>query len=223
MLASTADYENITGAEIASGDQARIEALLALCSSAVVASAYGQLIEQTVGDTITLIPWEGVCYFPQRPVTAVAVVLNGTTLVNGTDYRWTAGGPGPNGRAMHAQLIRLSGGLDSSWRYDDRPVVTYTHGWATVPAQLKAAVVAMTRSVVYGKGAPGRRSFTLGQYSESTNDADVQTPDLEVPESTKRILRRLCKAPSFGSFPVQTTQTGTYEGYLWRRESEFTT
>lgn len=78
--------------------------------------------------TVTLelpVGLHGIIMLPSAYVTAVAsVVLNGETLVEGTDFEWDQRG--------WVQLCR---------RYWTKATVTFTHGFADTPLSVKAVVL----------------------------------------------------------------------------------
>lgn len=88
---------------------------------------------------------------PVWPTTAVGgVVLDGVELVDGTDYSWSDTG-----------VLRR---LGCAW--PDRLrclVVTYSHGWAEVPADIQEAVIDQARSMF--NVVPGLQSKTVGAQS----------------------------------------------------------
>jgi hypothetical protein len=194
-LATIADYEAITGTAVPdapSPERDRIERLLELGSSAVLAGAYGQNIaEATYADT-TLNVSDGYGYFPQRPVSNVATVTcNGATLTAGTDYRWT-----PGGNRQPAYLIRIENGRDSYWPADAQLAATYTAGWNPVPGQVIAMNVAMASSTIATGGAApaSSRSETLGGHSEAEtyDTAEARQANYALTPSDQATLNRLC-------------------------------
>lgn len=203
-LATIADYELITGIDVPSGAATtRVTALIALAASAVLAGAHGQQIESATVTAETIRPYEGIGYFKQRPVTAVATVAvvhpDGTTTAQtvNTDYRWTRGG-----NRRHAKLIRVVGGIDSMWGPEPL-LVTYTAGWATVPAQITAAIVAMVNStMVNGAGAPNT-SASVGPFTRSQEPGEIQSPTMRLNGPTQSLLDDLCGVDGFSSVPVQ--------------------
>lgn len=212
-LASIADYEAITGQSLGVADSARIERLLVLAESAVLAGAHGQLIVEDTYTDVVMYPVDGVVAFPQRPVTAVAAVeVNGVALVAG-EWRFTAGG-----NRQQAMLIRRSGGVDVPWTYDvtsidGAPVsqapevtVTYTAGWATIPGQIVAIVCSMVKGAVDNDGSAAAASGTdsAGPFTQSrTYDADtVQAPTMALTRSARSVLASLCGVQGGASLPV---------------------
>lgn len=133
-------------------------------ASAAIQNYCRQRIEQVANDALTLTvePYRSVIHLPETPVTAVAsVVEDGTTLVVGTGYRWTSAG----------LLVRQAGAWNSGWQ---EVVVTYTHGYATIPDDIKAVCVrAASRAYQSGLrasasgGIAGIQSEQLPDYSVS--------------------------------------------------------
>lgn len=196
LLASVADYEAVTGVTVGE-DSGRVERLLALASSAVLAEAHDQLIVATADTAETIYPYEGVGRFSQRPVTEVAsVTVDGELLVEGTDYRWTAGG-----NRRPAYLIARSNGEDIPWWVSEIEVV-YSHGWAEVPAQIVVAVINMVKGVVDLGGGPEVASKASGPFSVSFVEG-TQVTDLRVTGPVRSMLDRLCGVAGPTSVPVQ--------------------
>lgn len=115
---------------------------------------------------------------PVWPTTAVAsVVLDGTTLVEGTDYAWSEAG-----------LLRRLG--CRSWPDRLRCLtVTYSHGWTVIPEDIQEAVIDQAQTMftvpagVQSK-AVGGQSVTFGataavgvssQWSAAVNRHKVRT------------------------------------------------
>lgn len=183
-LASTTQYEAITGQT----SDARVEALLDLASAAVVDAAGGQQIASGTVTAEVIRPWMGIGHFAQRPVTAVASVawnIPGVSAVtlSAADYRWESGGHG-----RPARLIRQVAGVDALWSGTDvlwpsgvvasgaiasTLTVTYTAGWATVPAQIVSLVVSMVKNVIDTAGGPTATTETLGAASFSYDGAQL--------------------------------------------------
>lgn len=204
-FATVDDYENLTGLTVAVGaETTRIEALLDDATEAILSGAHDQAIAEATYTDVVLYPHEGYCYFPQRPVSAVASVAvnqpNGTpeALAVNTDYRWTTGG---NGR--HAKLIRVRNDRDDYWRPDDKVTVTYTAGWSTIPAQIRNATVALVRGVVLAAGEAPKSQVTVGPFSVSTEEGDRQSPTMTLTPSAQAILDRWCGVRGHQSVPVR--------------------
>lgn len=197
-LASRADYEEIFNVSLDVGEAVQVERLLDIASSTLLASAYGQTISEATTEDLTLSPSGGVVRFPQRPVTAVAsVTYDGDALTEGDDYRWTEGGNG-----QPAYLIRRIDGVDSYWA--DDVVVTYTHGYATVPDQIVAAVVfmaaAMKQTAADGGVPVVSRSEQIDDYSESVRYAEAA--GVTVPGWAFPLLEELFGVAGATSVPV---------------------
>lgn len=124
-------------------------------ASAAIQNACRQRIEQVVSDVLTLTVDDDrrTIILSEQPVTAVAsIVEDGTTLTVGDDYRWTAAGV----------LARRGRCWSGKWH---GVVVTYTHGYATIPDDLKGVCIrAAARSYQAGLrasasgGVPGIQS-----------------------------------------------------------------
>jgi len=193
-LATIADYEAITGITVPdapSPERTRIELLLELGSSAVLAGAGGQLITQTTNTSVLIQPYEGIGYLPQRPVNSITtVIVEGETLTANTDYRFEPGGYG-----RPAKLIRRVNGFDSWWTCE--LTVTYVSGWATIPGQVKAIVVAIAKSAVDNDGGAAPNSIALGGFAQgwdSPQQAGMALSPLDL--ST---IAQLCGVQGHGS------------------------
>lgn len=196
-LASVADYEVVTGVTVGE-DSTRIERLLELASGAVLDEAHGQLI--VAGEsTETVRPYEGVGRLSQRPVTDVtSVVVEGVTLTEGDDYRWT-----PGGDRRPAYLIRVVNGRDAAW-WDCELTVVYEHGWTEVPSRIVVAVINMAKGVYDLAGGGEVASKTSGPFSVSFVEG-TQTADMRVAGPVKSLLDQLCGIPGPTSVPVLGT------------------
>lgn len=88
---------------------------------------------------------------PAAPVTAVsAVALDGTALVEGTDFQWSADG-----------YLRRLGGL---WPGRLRCLeVTYSHGYAEIPEDIQEAVIDQARAMY--RVQPGVQTIQAGGES----------------------------------------------------------
>ena len=195
-LASIADFEAITGLVVAeTSNEARVTRLLELASDAVLAGAGVQKITQDSYEE-RVRTHEGVGYLTQRPVMSVeSVTLNGDTLTEGADYRWTTGG---NGRP--AQLIRQYGGLDARWstfvgfpgfnRDTEQIIVNYTAGWDPIPGQIISIVVAMARAAFDNGGQAAPTTETVGPFTDSFDE--VQSPTFALTEQAQATIAALC-------------------------------
>ncbi len=133
-------------------------------ASAAIQNHCRQTISQVAADVLTLtVPaYRRTILLPEQPVTAVAsIVEDGTTLVVGTDYQWTRSGI----------LTRVGRSWATGWQ---DVVITYTHGYATIPDDLKDICVrAAARAYQAGLrasaagGISGIASEQLPDYSVS--------------------------------------------------------
>lgn len=117
---------------------------------------------------------------PQRPVTAVsAVSVNGTPYVADTDYAW-------NGFAPY---IRLAKRTWTTAAFQDEPVatVTYTAGFAVVPEDVKAVVLAVAARIY--DNPTGLRSYSIDDHSEGYAGADDDLAGVALLRSEKSLLR----------------------------------
>lgn len=215
-LATTTDYETITGQTLDGDATTRVSSLLDIASSVVVAEADGQNIAPDTY-TETIRPWEGVGYFTQRPVTAVTSVVwnipgaSSITLTT-SDYRWTRGG---NGRP--AKLIRVVQGIDSLWAGADLVTVAGTiqpsgslastldveYEAGEVPGAITALVVSMVRDVVANGGGPAPTSEALGAASFSYDAANLPPGAFELTDAQKAMVRSLVGVRGATSVPVK--------------------
>lgn len=145
-----------------SNDNAALRAIEG--ASAAIQNYCHQMIRAVPNDVVTLRSrGQLVLVLPEQPVTAVAsVVENGTTLVNETDYTWSADG----------LLYRWSG----AWRLSNSVwgtvVVTYSHGYATIPQPVREVCIrAASRAYQSGlrtaamAGVPGVQSEQVPDYT----------------------------------------------------------
>ncbi len=118
---------------------------------------------------------------PQRPVTAVSSVsVNSTAYTLGTDYAWNGSSP----------YIRLSRLVYTSAAFQDEPraTVTYSAGYATVPADVKDVALAVAARQY--DNPRGLRMESIDDYSgtRAGSDNDLAGVSLLLPE--KAILNR---------------------------------
>lgn len=133
-LATYLQRDPFAGAELTS-------AQLALdIASAVVVDRTGQTFAAVADDTITLDTYPGEdVRLPQRPVTAVSAVTTRdrgatatTTRTLNTDFEH---------RGDRLRWV----GLGASWPYE--VTVTYSHGYATIPDDVKGATLAVAAEI----------------------------------------------------------------------------
>lgn len=123
------DLEAFLQVAIGSSNASATAAIVA--ASAAIQNETRQRLEQVASEMLTLTV-EGdrrTILLPEQPVTAVvSVVEDGATLTVGDHYRWTAAGV----------LTRRGRCWSSAW---EGVVVTYTHGYAVVPDDLKGVCI----------------------------------------------------------------------------------
>ncbi len=144
-----ATYLQIT---YSAGDTALAQAVTLACG--LVTGYTGQGIESTTYTHTLLINSDQTIRLPQRPVTAVtSVTIDGTVLTSGTDYDWDG----------LSYMIALDGYTPA----DDvfTASVVYVAGYASVPADVKAATLSVGAALY--NGAPGVTSESIDDYRVS--------------------------------------------------------
>lgn len=169
-----------------------VSALAAIAAASAAIQNYCRQVLAEVEDdalTLTVPAYRRTVLLPEQPVTAVAsVVEDGTTLTVGTDYQWARSG----------LLTRIGRPWASGWQ---GVVVTYTHGYATIPDDLKSVCIqAAARAYRAGLGSavtagvPGIQSEQAeGDYSVTfaaqTAGSGAFAPPVLAP-SEKELLSR---------------------------------
>lgn len=191
-LATTADLVARLGRDITCEEDARVEALLA-DASALVRAYTGQDFEETTDAEVTLRAQGGLIRLPQRPVTAVSSVVaiggNGVPDLALTDWWWDG-----------LDLIRIGAGeyvvnLPEQWWDDEDGYpgtfrVTYSHGYASPPADVVAVVCGMVlRTLTAPTSVGGVTSETIGPYSYRLESAGVGTA-VALGEMERKVLAR---------------------------------
>lgn len=144
-------------------------------ATAAIKNYSRQRIEFVANDAVVLRGnWSDILWLPERPVTAVASVTVGTAAVLSTSsYTWSRHG------LLHAP---------TGWGGPhDVVTVTYSHGFAVVPDDVKAVCLsAAARSF----GNPDNlRSETIGSYAVTYNTSATGEGVL-LSRSEKETLRR---------------------------------
>ena len=156
---------------------ARVAGLLA-DASAEVRSAAGQHITHVQDDTATIRPIGRRLTLPQRPVTAVASVVDAVTgaTVPTTDWAWDG-----LDRVTIAPTVTLSQAY----------AVTYDHGYFETPPMVVAIVCgAVNRVLTASSVVDGITSVTIGQYSEQTPSGSSGVQVRLTSREEKRLRRR---------------------------------
>jgi hypothetical protein len=117
--------ENGPPGQLSAADAATVTFLLDHVTSSI-RTRTGQFISKVEDDVVTLDAQpSNILSLPELPVTAVTSVTVGGVLLSSTFYTWNRNG-----------IIRRSG----IWGYYPKTVVVvYTHGYATIPDDLKMA------------------------------------------------------------------------------------
>lgn len=178
-FATYQDLEDRLRVTFDAAEQVQATALLD-AATALVKAAAGQQIDQVNNDTVTLYgTGTGVLLLPEIPVTAVSTVVDwdGSTLTFDTDYRWTTQGV----------LIRLTA---ATWRAGGHIItVTYTHGYASTPADLQAVTVeAAARAWSTPAGAV--KAETIGSYSVTYDTGSTATSGLALTDAERMAVAR---------------------------------
>ena len=184
------------GLTLTSGMQTRADTLLELASD-VIRNEVKQQIGLVADDEIT-IPGttDERILLPERPVVSVAsVVLNGHELGQGTD--WYLEGD-EIARVPASMTLGVGGLLDTEYVFplgtgfgweEQSIVITYTHGYATVPALVKAIVLEMVVRVWVNPGSVARE--TVGDTQTVYDNMRFSPSGLLPTDEEKKQLRRL--------------------------------
>lgn len=172
-LATTEDLEARLGRPLTAEEQARAEALLA-DATALVQGYTRQTFEFVPDDVITLRPVGTLCRLPQRPVTAVTLVvaLSGVDTIPDLTMPpglWTWDG------IDKVNILPVTSDtwvtLPEIWYTDLAETVntyriTYSHGYNPVPADVVAVVCAMVMRILLSPSpVEGLVQERIGQYS----------------------------------------------------------
>ena len=99
-----------------------------------------------------------VVRIPQRPVTAIsAVVINGVTLTQNVDWVWDQVTP-----KILLSRVPWASNVFQAW---PAAFVTYTAGYATIPADVKGIALAVAGRIY--DNPRGIRSRAIGDYQET--------------------------------------------------------
>lgn len=135
-------------------------------ATAAIQNYCHQQLVAVANDVVTLrTRGQSLLILPEQPVTALAsIVENGVALVNDVDYNWGADG-----------IVER---WNSAWRWGATSpgsvVVTYSHGYATIP-QIIREVASRSASRVYQAGLDAAaKSGLSNMQSEQLPDYQVQ-------------------------------------------------
>lgn len=166
-FATEADLEAYTGTSVAT-DRATLlldaatAAIQAWCRQSFTQATTTVVLPGSFGEKLTL---------PERPVTAVtAVAIGDTALTVDTDYVWDGAHTLFRGTKVDGVLsVNGPDYLIDGWGDWGGPgaqvEVTYTHGFATIPADIKGVCLALAARSM--QSPDGVNSESVGTYSVS--------------------------------------------------------
>jgi len=166
-FATETELEAYTGTSIAT-DRATL--LLDMATGAIRAHT-NQTLSRVTNDTVILPGnYTGVLELPERPVASVgAVTIGDTALTVDSDFVWDGRTSLLRGTAVTGVLVINDGPLISGrgdWGGPGAQVtVTYTHGFATIPDDIKGVCLALAARSL--QSPDGVNSETVGSYSVS--------------------------------------------------------
>jgi len=166
-FATPGDLATFVGRDFTAQDTATATLLLDIATAAV-RDWTGQTLSAVTGDVVTLDPpTSGRLFLPELPVTAVAsVVYAGTALTLGSTsntygYYWY----GDTG------IIRVAGIFNTAAYAPQSVVVTYSHGYATIPDAIKGVCLELAAELLTVAAQPGLRSEAIGNYKVEFDSA----------------------------------------------------
>lgn len=187
-FATVSDLATYLQRDLDAADTATATQALDTASGAIRSYTRQTLSAATTTDQLRA-NWSSEIVLPERPVSAVAsVVVAGpywSQTLTSTDYRWTR-----QGSLYVSPLAGSPADGRGSWGGPEATVtVTYTHGFAVIPDDIRGICLAMaTRSMAVPVSA-GVASESIGSYSVSFDIAAASTPT-EAEHRTLRLYRR---------------------------------
>lgn len=173
-LATVADLQTFMQRTFTVAETAEATLVIDL-ASASIQDYTGQTISAVANDVVTLDPPYGSYLFlPELPVTAVAsVTVGGTALALGSPtvdgYYWY----GDTG------TIRYGGYRGYAWGWAPKSVVvTYSHGYATIPDAVRAVTLEAAAQMMGSGPAGGLQSESIGNYSYERSGAGQAVADV---------------------------------------------
>lgn len=160
-FATEADLEALTGRSF---ETAQATLLLDL-ATAVIRSYTAQTLDQVEDDDVVLPGrWGSVLVLPERPVTAVAAISVDGTVLAAADWSWDGADKVYRGSRIDSVSINDGALSDGHWGGPHVQVeVTYTHGFPTIPDDIKAVCLAMADRAAASPGGVTQES--VGSYS----------------------------------------------------------
>lgn len=176
-FATADDLATYLNRDLDAGEQAQAELMLGIASGH---------IRREVAQTISLVTddvavlrgnWTPRLRLPERPVVSVSsVVIDGSPALSAVDYR-LVGDTLVRGWWDGVVVNRSEDSGSGHWGGDRKVTVTYTHGFATIPDEIKGVCLAMVaRSIQIPDGAvqetTGSHSVTFKSSGAVGLDAD---------------------------------------------------
>lgn len=176
-FATVTDLELFARDEIPPGQIDQLEAEQALDLASDIIRGYVRSHISSATETAEFDGISGdVFELPQRPVTAVTAVeitdrMGNTVVVSSSDWTWTRGGK--LRRILYTTTLPAGWSADSGWGGPDATVtVTYTHGLAAVPGDVKAIALALARRMTVNPDGYIREA--IGSYNVGYATTDGQ-------------------------------------------------
>jgi len=180
-FATVADLATFLQRDLSAADTATAALVLDLASGAI-RDYTGQTISLVSNDVVTLDPPQGSRLFlPELPVASVAsVVLNGTTLTVATANTSGYYVYGDTGIIQYGYGYGYrNGSWGGAWGWAPRSVVvTYSHGYATIPAAVRMVTLEVAAAMMGSGPDAGLESETIGNYSYTRAAAGQAVADI---------------------------------------------
>jgi hypothetical protein len=175
-LAVQADVEAILCRVVPTGDVTFVSRLLDM-ASARVRRFTRQTLSAVTADVLT-VPgtWGTELHLPQIPVTAVTSITVDGVLVDPTEYTWTRSG-------LITRYWRWWGGPKSSI------VVTYNHGFATIPDDIVTIVAALVAEQYRNPDQLQQERAGSYEVTYAGLRRDVKTSTIEIGDDQKDALQ----------------------------------
>lgn len=176
-FATVADLELFAREQVQPGEIDELEAGQALDLASDVIRGYVRSHITSVTETAELGGTsDDVLELPQRPVSVVTAVeitdrLGNTVVVSSSDWTWTRSGK--LRRILYTTALPAGWSAGSGWGGTDATVtVTYTHGLAAVPGDVKAIALALARRMTVNPDGYVREA--IGSYNVGYATTDGQ-------------------------------------------------
>ena len=166
-LARVKEFLNISG----STDDDRINTLIAAVSAEIQGAIGRKIIQATVTDERVDSIGDHVIGVNEYPIISVSSLSeDGTALTEDTGFEMKAQD------LARGQIVRLSGGDPTAWASGRRIVtVTYSHGYATVPEDIKQAATELVAFDYNSEKPTGARFGMRGKALDAGGSSDYLT------------------------------------------------